>query len=67
MTERAEVSLVQCHIRENTMASLADVVQMLKKEQVRLTRELQRISAALAAFGKTYGNRQDYQRLHGHE
>jgi len=39
------------------MANLAGVVQLLKKEQGRLTKELQGISAALAAFGKTYGNR----------
>jgi hypothetical protein len=37
------------------MANLAGVVQFLKKEQDRLTKELQGISAALAAFGKTYG------------
>jgi hypothetical protein len=37
------------------MANLAGVVQLLKKEQGRLTKELQGISAALAAFGKTYG------------
>jgi len=34
------------------MANLAGVVQLLKKEQGRLTKELQGISAALAAFGK---------------
>ena len=37
------------------MANLAGVVHLLKKEQSRLTKELQGISAALAAFGKTYG------------
>ena len=37
------------------MANLAGVVQLLKKEHGRLTKELQGISAALAAFGKTYG------------
>ena len=37
------------------MPNLAGVVQLLKKEQGRLTKELQGISAALAAFGKTYG------------
>jgi hypothetical protein len=37
------------------MANLSGVVQMLKNEQGRLTKELQGISAALAAFGKTYG------------
>ena len=37
------------------MANLAGVVQLLKKEQGRLTKELQGISAALAAFGKSYG------------
>jgi hypothetical protein len=38
-----------------TMANLAGVVQLLKKEHGRLTKELRGISAALAAFGKTYG------------
>ena len=37
------------------MTNLAGVVQLLKKEQGRLTKELQGISAALAAFGKAYG------------
>ena len=37
------------------MANLSGVVQLLKKEQDRLTKELQGISAALAAFGKSYG------------
>jgi hypothetical protein len=37
------------------MANLAGVVRLLKKEQDRLTKELRGISAALAAFGKTYG------------
>jgi hypothetical protein len=39
------------------MANLAGVVQFLRKEQDRLTKELQGISAALAAFGKSYGKR----------
>jgi hypothetical protein len=37
------------------MSNLAGIVQLLKKEQGRLTKELQGISAALAAFGKAYG------------
>jgi hypothetical protein len=37
------------------MANLAGVVQLLKKEQDRLTKELHGVGAALAAFGKTYG------------
>jgi len=37
------------------MANLTGVVQLLRKEQGRLTKELQGISAALAAFGKSYG------------
>jgi hypothetical protein len=37
------------------MANLGSVVQLLKKEHERLTRELKGISAALAAFGTTYG------------
>jgi hypothetical protein len=39
------------------MANLAGVVHLLKKEQSRLTKELQGISAALAAFGNAYGKR----------
>jgi hypothetical protein len=36
------------------MSNLAGVVQLLKNEQDRLTRELRGITAALAAFGQTY-------------
>jgi hypothetical protein len=39
------------------MANLNGVVRLLKQEQDRLTKELRGISAALAAFGKSYGNR----------
>jgi hypothetical protein len=39
------------------MDNLAGVVRLLKKEQGRLTKELHGITAALAAFGKTYGKR----------
>jgi len=37
------------------MTKLDSVVQILKSEQDRLTRELQGIGAALAAFGSAYG------------
>jgi hypothetical protein len=36
------------------MSNLAGVVRLLKKEQDQLTKELHRIGAALAAFGKAY-------------
>jgi len=36
------------------MGSLTGIVRLLKKEQNRLTTELQGISAALAAFGRAY-------------
>jgi len=36
------------------MSNFAGVVRLLKKEQNRLTTELHRITAALAAFGKAY-------------
>lgn len=36
------------------MANLSGVVQQLKREQDRLTRELRGIGAALAAFGASY-------------
>jgi len=36
------------------MSNLAGVVRLLKKEQERLTKELHRIGAALAAFGTAY-------------
>ena len=39
------------------MTQIAGVVQLLKKEHDRLTRQIQGISAALSAFGATYGNR----------
>ena len=45
------------------MANLAGVVQLLKKEQGRLTKELHGISAALAAFGNTYGRQMGTRRL----
>jgi hypothetical protein len=38
------------------MANLASVVQLLQKEHARLTKEIQGISGALAAFGATYSN-----------
>jgi hypothetical protein len=37
------------------MSKLHGVVQMLKQEHDRLTRELKGISAALSAFGASYG------------
>jgi hypothetical protein len=37
------------------MDNLTGVIQLLKKEQDRLTRELRGVGAALAAFGKAYG------------
>jgi hypothetical protein len=37
------------------MSRLAGVVQQLKKEHDRLTRQIQGISAALSAFGSAYG------------
>jgi hypothetical protein len=37
------------------MSQLAGVVQQLKKEHDRLTRQLKGISAALSAFGAAYG------------
>jgi len=42
------------HRKKNLMSNLAGVVRLLRKEQDRLTKELRRIGAALAAFGKTY-------------
>lgn len=38
------------------MAQLHGVIQILKKEHARLTRELKGITAALAAFGDAYGS-----------
>ena len=37
------------------MTNLAGVVQMLRKEHDRLTKEMKAISAALSAFGAAYG------------
>jgi len=39
------------------MANLAGVVQLLRKEHGRLTKELHGVRAALAAFGSAYGKR----------
>ena len=36
------------------MTNLGGVVQLLKKEHERLTKQIQGVSAALAAFGATY-------------
>jgi hypothetical protein len=38
------------------MTNLARVVQVLKKEQARLSKEMSAIGAALSAFGATYTN-----------
>jgi len=38
------------------MANLTDIVRQLKEEQVRLTRQVRAIGAALTAFGDTYTN-----------
>ena len=44
------------------MANLGNVVQMLKKEHDRLTNQMERISAALAAFGSAYGKQTGVRR-----
>jgi hypothetical protein len=38
------------------MMNMAGVVQLLKKEHERLTKQIQGVSAALAAFGASYTN-----------
>jgi len=38
------------------MTKMGNVVQFLKLEQARLTKQIEGISAALAAFGETYTN-----------
>jgi len=38
------------------MTNLAGVVQMLKKQQARFSKEMNAIGAALSAFGASYGN-----------
>ena len=45
------------------MTKLAGVVQTLKKEHERLTRELKGISAALSAFGGSYGRTDGTRKL----
>ena len=45
------------------MTKLDSVVQILKSEQDRLTRELRGIGAALAAFGTAYGQRTRTRRM----
>jgi hypothetical protein len=39
------------------MTNLGGVVEQLKKEHARLTRQIEGISAALSAFGAAYGKR----------
>ena len=38
------------------MTNMGSVVQLLKKEHERLTKQIQGVSAALAAFGASYSN-----------
>ena len=38
------------------MTNLHSVVQLLKQEHAQLTKQIQRVSTALAAFGATYSN-----------
>ena len=45
------------------MANLASVVQQLRKEHDRLTREIRGVTAALAAFGAMYGKRTGNRRI----
>jgi len=55
---RRDFGTARCYnpfLGEKSMTNLAGVVQLLKNEQDRLTRELRGITAALAAFGQTYG------------
>jgi hypothetical protein len=44
------------HRKGESMANLKGVVQQLKEEQARLTRQLHAVGAALSAFGATYAN-----------
>jgi hypothetical protein len=44
------------------MTNLSTVIQMLKNEQQRLTRQLEGISAALSAFGAAYVDRSSPRR-----
>jgi hypothetical protein len=45
------------------MNNLTGVIRLMKKEQDRLTKELHGITAALAAFGKTYAKGTGTRRL----
>jgi len=45
------------------MSVLNEVLLLLKKEEDRLQRELSGITAAIAAFGKTYVNGKGWRRL----
>jgi hypothetical protein len=45
------------------MSNLAGVVQQLKKEHDRLTKEIKGVAAALAAFGAAYGKRTGTRRI----
>lgn len=54
---------IESIMRENPMSVLNAVSRLLKKEEVRLNRELSAIGAAVAAFGKTYMNGTNAQSL----
>jgi hypothetical protein len=45
------------------MANMAGVVQQLKREHERLTKEIKGVAAALAAFGAAYGKRRGTRRM----
>ena len=45
------------------MMNVGSVVQLLKKEHERLTREINGVSAALQAFGAAYGKRTGTRRI----
>jgi hypothetical protein len=51
------------HRKGNSMINETGIVQFLKKEQDRLTKELRGIGAALAAFGKAYGTETGTRKL----
>ena len=53
LSDRDHPATIRCE--GESMANLAGVVQMLKKEHARLTTEAKAIAAALAAFGAAYG------------
>jgi hypothetical protein len=50
---------VRIAMKEDSMSGFGNIVQMLKQEQDRLTKQMEGVSAALSAFAAVYGKRSE--------